>query len=49
MVCAFKPDAFEIKNDGGLEREYLESCSLTTKNIISPLPQGLWQPDLIWR
>ena len=41
MPCACEPNS----NDG-FKREHLESCPSTTKNIVSPLQQYIWPPDL---
>ena len=46
MPCAFKPCPLEINSNGGLKRGHVESCSSTTKNIKSPLPQCLWPSNL---
>ena len=40
------PCALEINRNVGYKREHVEYCSSTTKNIISPLPQCLWSPNL---
>ena len=37
MLCVFKSCTSEIKRNSGFRREHVESCSLTTKNIIPPL------------
>ena len=36
----------EINSNGESKRGHVESCPLTTTNIISPLPQGLWPPNV---
>ena len=38
--------ALEVNSNGGLKREDVESCSPTTKNIISPLPHRQWLQNL---
>ena len=40
------PCVLEINSNGGLKWEHVESWPSTTKKIISPLPQCLWQPNL---
>ena len=40
------PCAWEANNNDGFKREYLQSCPSTTKNIVSPLQQYIWPPDL---
>ena len=40
------PCALEINSNGGSKRGHVESCSSTTTNIISPLPQCLWPPNV---
>ena len=44
---AFKPCPLEISSNGRLKQEPVESCPLTTKSIVSPLPQCLW-PTNLW-
>ena len=39
------PCVLEINSNGGSKRGHVESCPLTTTNIISPPPQALWQGD----
>ena len=46
MPHAFRPCPLEINNNDRFKREYVESCSSTTKNIITPLPQYPWSPNL---
>ena len=38
--------ALEINSNGGSKRGHVESCSSTTTNIISQLPQCLWPPNV---
>ena len=45
IMCAFMPCVLEMNKNGGVLSKYVESCSLTTKNIKSPLPQCLWPPN----
>ena len=40
------PCALKINSNGGLKRGHVESCLSTTKDLISPLPQCLWPPNL---
>ena len=40
------PCALEMNSNGGLRRGHVESWPSTTKNIVSPLPQCLWPPNL---
>ena len=42
MPCAFKLYPSEINSNGGFNREYVESCSSSTENIVTLLPQYLW-------
>ena len=44
--CAFLPCAFDINGYG--EFKHAKSCSSTTWNIISPLSQYPWHPNLTW-
>ena len=46
MPCVFKSCPFETNSNGGFKQEHVESCSSTTKNIVSPLPQCVWPPNL---
>ena len=46
MPCAFKPCPLEINSNSRWKGRHMESCSLTTKNITSPLPQCPWPPNL---
>ena len=40
--------AFQKKNsNGGFKQDCVEFCFPNTKNIISPLPQCLWSPNLV--
>ena len=43
---AFKSCPLEINSNGRVNRQHVESCPLTTKNI-TPLPQLLWPPNLV--
>ena len=45
-IAAFNPCPLETNRNGGLKREHLEFSSSETKNIISPLPQCQWLPNL---
>ena len=47
MLCALKTWASDIKSNGGLKLEPLESSSSVGKSIISSLPQCLWSPNLV--
>ena len=47
MLRVFKSCTLEIKRNSGFKREHVESCSLTTKNIITPLTQCIWLPNLV--
>ena len=38
--------SLEINSNGGFKREHVESFTLTTKSILSPLRQFLWLPDV---
>ena len=38
--------ALEISSNEASKRGHVESCPSTTTNIISPLPQCLWPPNL---
>ena len=38
--------ALEINSNGRSKQRHVKSCPVTTKNIISPLPQCLWPPNL---
>ena len=40
------PCALEINSNGGSKRGHVESDSSITANIISPLPQSLWPPNM---
>ena len=39
--------ALEKNSNSGFKRVHNESCSSNTKNIISPLPQCPWPPNLL--
>ena len=45
MPCAFRPCPSGTNIDRGFNREHVESCSPTTKNIVTLLPQYLWPPN----
>ena len=45
MPCAFRPCPSGTTIDRGFNREHVESCSPTTKNIVTLLPQYLWPPN----
>ena len=45
IMCAFMPYVSEMNKNDGVLSKYVESCSLTTKNIKPPLPQSLWPPN----
>ena len=44
-VC-FQTMSFKVNSNHRLKGEHLKSSSSTTENIISPLPQRLWPPNL---
>ena len=46
---AWHPHALEIHSIGRFKREHVESCLSATRNKISPLPQGLWLPNVASR
>ena len=46
MSCAFNPCLLQINSNGRLKQEHLEFSSSATKNIIFPLPQCRWLPNL---
>ena len=41
MPCASKSCVLEINSNGGFKQQHVESGSLTSKSIVSPLPQYL--------
>ena len=46
IACVFMPYALEINSNGGFQWKHVESYPATTKNIIFPLLQFLWQSNL---
>ena len=40
------PCASEINSNGGSRREHVELFPSATANLVSPLPQWLWPPNL---